>query len=204
MKITVTLLFAAAFSLFGVSPVRAQSASDALVALQKLQTRCETGISYRDYSSALADAKFPVRQFIESENAASHPELVAVFSKAVEHYEFAGALWNAKFSAPRDDRMLSGGFIYHKGPLGTNIKSAYPDAFMMKNYFPVDAMLPFLWSKASGELAEAKKLLDDVEPNEAETLRAENERLRAEVELEELRRENEALKKQVGEQKSQE
>ena len=47
----------------------AQSAKDAVRALQKFQARIEVGISYRDYAPALGDVKFEVNQFLRSPEA---------------------------------------------------------------------------------------------------------------------------------------
>lgn len=203
MTLTKTTLLVIAFFLgFSSATASSPSGSEALIALKKLETRCETGISYRDYSSALAEAKFPVRMFVESENATNHPDVAAIFDKAVRHYEFAGKLWNAKFTAASDDRLLSGGFIHQKGALGLLIKETYPEAPMMNKFYPLDLMLPFVWGKASNELIEATKLLATAGGDDADKLKAENEKMRVELELEQLRRENEDLKMKMEQRKN--
>ena len=39
---------------------QAQPAKNAVRALEKLETRCESGISYQDYGIAIVNAKLPV------------------------------------------------------------------------------------------------------------------------------------------------
>jgi len=179
----------------------AQSANDALVALKMLETRCETGISYRDYSAALAEAKFPVRLFIESGQAEGQPQVIDALNRAIEHYEFAGRLWNARFTAGNSDRYLSGGFIRPKTALGILLKEKYPEVPIMEKLYPIDLALPHIWAHASSQLRTASEILASAEPSDADKIRAENEKMRADLELEELRLENEELKKRLEIQK---
>jgi hypothetical protein len=78
----------------------AQSAKDAVRALQKLQARVESGISYRDYAPALGDALFEVKLFLRSPEAKTKPELAAAVSKAMEYYQTAGEMWMSSIKAP--------------------------------------------------------------------------------------------------------
>ena len=53
----------------------ADNTKDAVMALKKMEARVQSGISYRDYGNALADAKFPVNLFMESIEVKKNPEL---------------------------------------------------------------------------------------------------------------------------------
>ena len=78
----------------------AQSAKDAVRALQKLQARVEAGISYRDYAPALGDALFEVKLFLRNPEAKTKPELAAAISKAMGYYQTAGEIWTSSIKAP--------------------------------------------------------------------------------------------------------
>ena len=78
----------------------AQSAKDAVRALQRLQARVEAGISYRDYAPALGDALFEVKLFLRSPEAKTKPALAAAISKAMEYYQTAGEMWTSSLKAP--------------------------------------------------------------------------------------------------------
>jgi hypothetical protein len=77
-----------------------QKAKDAVLILQKLNARVETGISYRDYSAALGEANFPAKQFLEG----GHADANAVFSQslrnAIKWYKAAGGIWSRQLQAP--------------------------------------------------------------------------------------------------------
>ena len=51
----------------------ADNTKDAVMALKKMEARVQSGISYRDYGNALADAKFPVNLFMESIEVKKNP-----------------------------------------------------------------------------------------------------------------------------------
>lgn len=195
MRIVSTAV-AALFAFANIN-ANAQTADEAITALKMLETRCETGISYQDYSGALAEAKLPVRLFIERGGIAGQPQIAERMGIAVEHYEIAGRFWSAKFTAARDDRFLSSGLIWHKSDLGKIIKDEYPEAQMVNKFYPLDFLLPLIWEKAADEVKKADEAITALEPTEAERLRTENEQMRAEVELERLRRENEELKRKI-------
>lgn len=178
----------------------AQTANGAVMGLKKLEAKCQIGISYRDYSSALADAKFPVNIYTENSEAMSHPALTKSINSAIHHYEFANSLWNAKFSADRRDLYLSSGFISAESHWGTLIKEQYPQISLVKNYYGLDMVLPIIWSEASKEIDFATKLYSagtSDKSNDIERLNKENEQMRSELELEKLKKENEELKKQL-------
>ena len=100
----------------------AQSAKEAVFGLKKLQARCQSGISYNDYSNALADAKFPVNLFMESKEAKKNPELTDSINRVMKHYEYAGGLWNIKIS----DRFAA--LIRCDSGLAVEIKKLYTQA----------------------------------------------------------------------------
>jgi len=174
-------------------PVHAQVAKDAVMGLKKLQARCQAGISYRDYSNAVAEALFPVNLYIASEDAAKYPELTLSMNNAMQHYEYAAYVWNKKMQAPRDD-MLSKGFIWDKGELGREVNRLYPAATAtggFVKYYPIDLLLPVIWKEASKELEIASGQYAKVETNISNAPIASNDM------VEKLKLENNNLKDEL-------
>lgn len=169
--------------------VFAQSGKEALFGLKKLQARCESGISYRDYSNAVADAKFPVNLFMESAEAKKFPELADSMKEVLKHYEYAGYLWNRKMSvrpesaADLEGNMLRGGFIVVNSSLGKELHNLYPETKVISDTYPLDLALPNIWGKATQELGRATELYAKTErdePSEIDKLKKENKSLKAE------------------------
>jgi len=193
-------------------PAYAQSAKEAVMGLKKLQARCQSGISYRDYSNAVADAKYPVNLFMESADSEKMPDLKASIHKVMEHYETANLFWNRRMNVRQGEVMLESGLIWTESPMGKYISNNYPEAvaiapttgvnWLLGNpkYYPLDSVLPIMWNKASMELENATALYSKTEENKSndiDKLRKENETLKAEKEFETLKAENENLKKQL-------
>jgi hypothetical protein len=181
----------------------AQSAKDALMGLKKLEARCQSGISYQDYSNALADAKFPVNIYIQSNDAKKYPELTESINKSMQHYEFVNTLWHEKMSG-KPGEALHDGLILQKGEFGIVIQRLYSQTrttkFLWATYYVFDSALPAIWGEASKELENTTKLYAKVDENKSDDidkLKKENEQLKADVEVERLKRENENLKKQL-------
>jgi len=104
-----------------------ESAINAVKALKKLQARCEAGISYRDYSPALGDAKYAVNMFVESKEATDIEDLKTSVMKVMSHYENARYFWELKTSA-RYRTEKEYGFFSIDSELSTKFLSIYPEA----------------------------------------------------------------------------
>jgi hypothetical protein len=188
-------LMALGFTLSAVTAF-AQSAREAVLALKELQERRESGISYRDYRNAIADAKSPVNLFAQSADAKKYPELMDSMNKVMAHYEYAGNLWNNKMTS-RDAQ-----FIEVNSDLGRDITRLYPEAARDilggRHYYSVDLVLPVIWAQASTELDNTIKLYAKIEQdNEVNESKKENEKLKADAEIERLKAEIASLKKQL-------
>ena len=103
----------------------ADSAKEAVRALKKLEARCQTGISYKDYAPALGDAKFEVNLFIEGREATKKPELTRMISQTMKDYEMAQTVWAKKFS---DQQLTVSSYIFREDPLYNLLLQEYPDA----------------------------------------------------------------------------
>lgn len=78
----------------------AQSAKEAVRALQKIQAKVESGIIYRDYLPALGDARFEVTLFLNSSEVKNRPALAEAIAKAMEYYQIAGEMWGSSIKNP--------------------------------------------------------------------------------------------------------
>ena len=206
----VVILFHLLFLVIATSSVFGQSANDAVLALKKLQVKVETGISYQDYAPALADAKFPVKLFLEGSESKNDVSLSSALQKAIEHYEFANRVWNVKFSCGTSvtNSMYPGcdQDIFYK------IKFDYPSVPIRKTFgqesLSIDFAVLMIWNKAKEEVQIASDLLSKAELK-AQSMKAENEDLKKEnvalrkeletlnVKLADLQRENAKIKKET-------
>jgi len=197
MKKYALIIFIFVISIVFSAPVYAQPTKDAVMGLKKLQARCQSGISYRDYSNAVADAKFPVNVFIESADAKKSPELTESINKAMGHYEYASKLWNLKMSGYDIDMKY--GFFKVDSDVGREISKLYAQAaqaltIKYDSYFIGD-LLPMIWDSASQELGNTTKLLakmEETSASELANLKKENNGLKTEIEK--LKQENASLR----------
>ncbi|MDO9067828.1 MAG: hypothetical protein Q7W05_05160 [Deltaproteobacteria bacterium] len=115
-------------------------ASNALIALKKMEAKCQVGISYNDYLNELGNLQFVINQFESSYSDAlakasnkpngSVPELNIVIkmalqiSEAFKHYQQAKKYWSYKFSGDEITREYG---IEKKEVVGQILISRYPD-----------------------------------------------------------------------------
>lgn len=141
-------------------------AIEAVNALKKLQAKTQVGITYKDYSPALAEAKYALNLFIESSQAKDFPELAETLSSAFETFAMAGEVWSAKFSGssvssfgrksdhpavfakfPEIDQIVS------KGGTGVIIEEKDGGPFL------IDGLVSFLFSKGNQEIQKASAMI---------------------------------------------
>lgn len=142
-----------------------ESAKEALRGLKKLEARCESGISYRDYGPALGEAKFEVNLFLESQEAKENPELTKAISKAMNHYETAQTVWKQKFDGKYAELRFTpssamGGIILEDYP-ELNKDSNLGGALLTSGNLTVimiDVTLSHIWEEASKELKSATEI----------------------------------------------
>ncbi len=183
------IFFSALLSTLFMIPVLvfAQSAKEAVMALKKLQTKVETGISYRDYAPAIAEAKFPVKLFLESPAAKEELDLSNTLTNSLTHYDVANAVWGYKFSGSRMQDYIFRKFepeLYDSLVKNYNVgsNSAYDGPIII-----IDLAVTKIWQKASEELATASNLLNKSElkaiaiKDENEALQQENMTLKKEA-----------------------
>ncbi len=188
----------------------AQSAKEAVYALKKLQVQVQTGISYREYSPAVAEAKFPVKLYLESPEAQNTPQLSEALKNAVNHYDFANTVWGYKFSGQHVHY-----FIYDSPDKDffNEIVSNYPDMPISQEgglfgpgraKIDIDDAISLMWKKASLEIKNASDLLAKAETTKVEekTITQSKDDTQKQIdslkkEIEKLKKENKSLKKQL-------
>jgi len=99
----------------------AGASGDAVMAIMKLEARCEAGISHRDFAPAIGEAKFAVNVFLKSKEAADNIKLAESINKVMAHYMAANLVWRIKL--PR----YSGSAKVEKGSIGENFLQQYPE-----------------------------------------------------------------------------
>jgi hypothetical protein len=213
MKITVNCIIALISALLLFPPLTfSQSAKEALIALKKLEARCEAGISYRDYSPALGEAKFPVNLFLESSEAKENPDLALSIKTTFNHYDIAKMIWEYEFPYYEDYYN----YVFVNSEKGQLFLKLYPNLEIDRKYIYVEgrgsvkegeqyivisSAVRTIWAEASKELKKATSLHSKLESEtifikaEVEKLRKENETLKGEIER--LKRENEDLRNKV-------
>lgn len=148
----------------------AGSSKQALTALKKFRSRCEVGISYRDYSKELADANYEVKEYLDSSEAKSNPKLTQCISGALLDYLHAGSLWEFKVNLCPGLELVPPNHDLWK----LFIKS-YPDAvylmetrtthndILKKNITSTDVYFPeiisYIWKQAGNKIDEASELM---------------------------------------------
>lgn len=124
--------------------------NEALTALKRLEARTEVGVSKTAYSSALGEAYFSVKQFLESADAKSMPELGKALTKTVYWYKAADEFWDIKV-----DRLY-----LLCDSIDERLCAQYAELLPAKKreYTSVSGMLQRALEEASKELAKASNL----------------------------------------------
>jgi hypothetical protein len=145
------------------SVAAAQSAEGAYRALKKLEAKTQVGISPRDYSAALGEARFELNMFMEGPEAKRQPQVAQYLTEAMKHFQAAtkfinlsgphGAPW-VFWEAPYE--QLYGPFLREHYPQalkpnhdGGALTKAASDA---KTTLQVELLLGIIWGEASKAL----------------------------------------------------
>ena len=131
-------------------------ANVALSAVKRFQTKLQTGLSYRDYSSALADAKFEVRQFIDNKSSVDAPDFIHMLNVIVRHYDLANTVWSKRFigaSAAHE-------FLWDDPNLIDRLGREYPRMSVAKfdQGINVKVALQVIWNTASEDIGKLAAL----------------------------------------------
>lgn len=178
------LLILLGFSLIFTDIVFAQSAKDAVMALQKLETRCNMGVSHRDYFPALGDAMFPVNLYLKSEESKSNPEMKLAILKIVGHYALIGKIFQLNSEGLYG--LYSGKVLSNEYPnMKTCGNPARDNRGLSFDMRIRECLISIVLIKATEDLSNTTTLLSQSKPaedNEVERLRKENDQLKKELE----------------------
>lgn len=173
-KKLLALLPAILFGVFMPCFAHGQSARETIKVLKHFKVRCEKGISYSAYPTALADAKREVRRFLGGKEAAENLMLAIRMEVILELYEEARLTWGLKFRKTNTsaDRFHRGGLLTlgdeQDKAVWSAFLTAYPEAdkdigaggaVVNGQSASIDAMVRMIWTRAAKELAEAETLL---------------------------------------------
>lgn len=136
------------------------SAKPAMTALQKLRSRVDVGVSYRDYSTPLADADYEVKRFLKSPTAGQRSEFDLAISKALVAYYRAGLEWNTavRFAGKLiDDEIIVGPELLEQYPELSQYSRRGWEGNMFASY---KKLLSVLWKAGGAEVDRADQLLN--------------------------------------------
>ena len=152
-----TIFLIMLFTIGFISDVFGQSAKEAIMALMKLQMKCETGILYNDYLPAITQAKIPVMSFIESPASKNAPEFSEALSSALAHYELAGSIFEYMFNAGAGQHFVS----TQNPTLFNKIRQAYPELHIYEQKdesgFSYSEAIQIMWTRAASEIERASE-----------------------------------------------
>ena len=136
------------------------SAKPVMTALQKLRSRVDVGVSYRDYSTPLADADYEIKRFLKSPMAGQRGEFDQAISKALLAYFRAGLEWNTAV-------RYAGKLINDEIIVGPDLLEQYPELSQFSRrgwegnmFASYKKLLSVLWKAGGTEVDRADKLLN--------------------------------------------
>jgi hypothetical protein len=199
-----TILLILLFTIGFFSDVFGQSAKEAIMALMKLQMKCETGILYNDYLPAITEAKTPVMSYIDSPASKRAPEFSEALSSALAHYELAGSIFEYMFHAGAGQHFAStqNPTLFHK------IRQVYPELHIYEQKdeagFSYSEAIQIMWTRAASEIERASEKIpsvatesttkNDEEKNDPGQVKVMNNKLTRQVHA--LKNENQRLRNQ--------
>lgn len=148
----------------------ASKADDAFTSLKKFRARCQTGISYREYGAALADAQYQVNEYAASGEADRNREFGKLLLAALNDYRRAGVLWDWEV------KISNSSSIYEDDGIWPGFLAAYPNAVEILhtegcNYrehgrcVRFHEALSYLWNQAGDRLDKASLLVPQKRKN---------------------------------------
>lgn len=134
-------------------------AKDAIKSLKKIALRCDSGVSYDEYSYALKDTEIEVNEFLSTtENPKS--ELATTLLIAVSRYSKAKLVWDWKIT----NKGVTA--VYTSGTLFDDIPEAYKPASQGGvlsedgNWVMADEAIRYFWMKGKIATQVAENLSD--------------------------------------------
>lgn len=153
-----TFSFVIASSVFA-----AEQTNEAYRALRKFQSKCEVGISYRQYREALPDLDFAVKEFIENSGNEA-PNAAGFFSGALGEYKKASKVWyfyNDLGGANDYAKLMSSGMADLTRPYCTIGSTRFEESFSSETYKDAfDYCLSEIWKAAATKTSLGRAALE--------------------------------------------
>ena len=138
------------------------SARRMLSALKRLETRVETGVSYRDYPSIVSDADFEVKQF-SNEFGPRLPDVGLNALKAMSDYQYVLAVWRMKFNQSSPSGRRPNEWVHEQSQIQA-VLSAYPSAYSARlsdGTLSIDRVLSIVWAEGSKKIKDVEQALSE-------------------------------------------
>jgi hypothetical protein len=167
--------------LLPISAAYAETANDAFRALKRLEAKCQSGISYKDFSLALGYSKFTLNMYLEEKDPSKSSSVTKSMLIAYDHYEFAKTMWDFKFTSkmeiipttsdwgidlskiifsryPEANRSTTDGGVIYKSTLKLP-DEAIKAGIKLDDDIYLDGVVSYAFNKASSELKTTASLL---------------------------------------------
>jgi hypothetical protein len=131
-----------------------------LSALQKLETRVQTGVSYRDYPVIVSDADYEVKQF-SNEFGSRLPEVGLNATKVVSDYQYVLSVWRIKFNQTSPSGRRPNEWIHETAQIQA-VLNAYPSTYSARlsdGTLHIDRVLSIIWTEASKKLKDVEQAI---------------------------------------------
>lgn len=133
----------------------AETGKDAVKALMKIQARCQTGVTYRDYTPLVGDAKLEINLY-EKSGETKNSEMLVSLKRAMEHYQMASSVWSTKFGKYGRDKIevnnKLASFYFGVYPGANKNRSEGGALIDSGRYMDVMAAVKYIWGEADKEL----------------------------------------------------
>lgn len=145
-----------------VEKIKLEKAEKVLQIIKRLQTRVETGVSYRDYPALISDPMFEVKNYIRENQPNEIKEFAKPALRAVAYYDIAGTIWGFKFAQrqvsnvtcePYQESLIRDTLADKNIPIDTDV-NAYCKGYV------ISVALRAAWEKASESIVEAENELN--------------------------------------------
>ena len=162
-KIVIFVLVGLLILLISIQQGYCQTANDAYLALKKMEAKTQVGVSYRDYTPALAETKFEVERLFESKSANKSPELNEHLGNALTLYIHAKDIFDLKMNGEKvfvDDikgelvRKIYPKAVSHPWELEESLKKIAKESGLPyeRKVYNLSEVLSGLWGDASKEI----------------------------------------------------
>ena len=148
----------------------AGTAKDMITAFKKLDARCQTGISYKEFNTALGDLQFYINEFKNDKTFQDKTEINNLVTNISKHYANAKGIWSVKFSKlkldpiPKNNKLYSLFIDYYP-----EAEKDYSEGGVLENRsgehkLDISHAVGYAFNKASKDIKAADQLIKTIDP----------------------------------------